>query len=156
MNIDIKTLLPRASQSCIDANPHLNGGSGKQNAPQPILELPRPRQNKTEIEFGLILDAMQRRGEILDYRPFGMKLEWGCDPVTGKPMVYSPDYTVFEDIHLFGKHRTVMATIVKFIEVKGPHIYEKDLIRFKGCRACWPNFQFEMHQKKKGQWTQLF
>ncbi len=60
-------------------------------------------------------------------------------------MRYKPDFVVFiEDMP------------TKLIEVKGGHIFDRDLVRFKGCRAEWKTwFDFEMWQKKAGQWTRL-
>lgn len=110
-------------------------------------KLPKPRQNKTEAEYGLILEAMKRRGDIVDYKPFGMRLEWGADPETGKPMVYSPDFTVWEYPNQVWEPY--------FVEVKGNYIFPKDLIRFKGCRAEWPMFRFELHQKTAEGWRRL-
>lgn len=107
---------------------------------------PKPRQNKTELAFGLILEAQKQRREIIEYKPFGIRLEWGAHPETGKPQVYSPDFTVWE----------TGAAFLRLIEVKGPHIWQKDRIRFRGCRAEWGMwFQFEMWQKKAGQWKRL-
>ena len=117
-------------------------------APVPV-KVPKPRQNATEREFGLILEAMKRKGEILDYRPFGIKLEWGADPVTGKPMLYSPDYTVWSCRY------TIKDPPDTIIEVKGGYIHPQDWIRFKGCRAEWPMFRFELHQKTAEGWRQL-
>ncbi len=117
-------------------------------APEPV-KVPKPRQNKTEAEFGLILEAMKRRGEILDYRPFGIKLEWGADPVTGKPMVYSGDFTVLTDQSFHPS--------IRIVEVKGGYIHPQDLIRFKGCRSYWGDwFEFELWQKSEGEWRRLF
>jgi hypothetical protein len=107
----------------------------------------KPRQNATEREYGLILEAMKQRGDIVDYKPFGMRLEWGADPETGKPMVYSPDFTVWEYPNQIWEPY--------FVEVKGGYIFPKDLIRFKGCRAEWPMFRFELHQKREGCWARL-
>jgi hypothetical protein len=109
--------------------------------------VPKERQNKTEKAFGLILEARKRRGEVIEYKPFGIRLEWGAHPDTGKPQVYSPDYTVWE----------VAAVFLKVVECKGPHIFPKDLIRFRGCRAEWGMwFRFEMWQKDKaGVWRRI-
>jgi hypothetical protein len=117
--------------------------------PQPA-KVPKPRQNKTEQEYGLILEAMKRRGEILDYRPFGIKLEWGADPATGKPMVYSPDFIVFYPPDLPSPFPSVV-----IVEVKGGYIHPQDWIRFKGCRAEWPNFLFQLYQKTSEGWRRL-
>lgn len=125
----------------------IKGPLSSQEVKEPV-KLPKPRQNATERAYGLILEAMKRRGEIVDYRPFGIKLEWGADPETGKPMVYSPDFFV-------EKHRPHEDWENVLIEVKGPHIYPQDWIRFKGCRAEWPMFRFELHQKTKEGWKRL-
>jgi hypothetical protein len=115
------------------------------------VKLPKPRQNTTEAEYGRILEAMKRRGEIMNYRPFGIRLEWGADPATGKPMVYSPDFF----IELFYTNADDAWLPVILVEVKGPHIYPQDWIRFKGCRAEWPMFRFELHQKTKEGWRHV-
>lgn len=135
----------RMSAADVQAHQERHGFAVKRpKAPDPV-KLPKPRQNATEREYGLILRAMVERGEIAGYRPFGMKLEWGADPVTGKPMTYSPDFTVFQ---LFGDS-------IRLIEVKGGYIHPQDWIRFKGCRAEWPMFRFELHQKANGEWRRL-
>ncbi len=125
-------------------------------APEPV-KVPKPRQNSTEREYGLILEAMKRRGEILDYRPFGIKLEWGADPVTGKPMVYSPDFFVIRARYGNGALQESPLLGITLIETKNAYIYPKDLIRFKGCRAEWGDkFEFELWQKSEGEWRKLF
>lgn len=116
---------------------------GSPHPPRPV----KPRQNATEREYGLILEAMKRRGEILDYRPFGIKLEWGADPQSGKPMVYSPDFIVWGMV--------AKLPTITLIEVKGSYIRPQDWIRFKGCRAEWPMFRFELHQKTSEGWRKL-
>jgi hypothetical protein len=131
-----------------------------------VAKVPKPRQNKTEAEYGLILEAMKRRGDIVDYRPFGIRLEWGCDPVTGKPMVYSPDFFVMrrqctlqyaglddEPVSAENPVRHLIEGVI--VEVKGGYIHPQDWIRFKGCRAEWPMFRFELHQKTKEGWRRL-
>ena len=96
------------------------------------------QMNVTEREFSLLLDAQKLRREILDWRFEGVRLRWGdC-------MVYKPDFTV-------------RAVRIRLIEVKGAHIRDRDIVRFKGCRAEWKDwFDFELHQKdERGQWTRL-
>jgi hypothetical protein len=98
-----------------------------------------PKMNKTEAEYGRILEAMKSRGEIDHYAYEGVTLSWGDG------MRYKPDFAVFKE----GRPPTL-------IEVKGGHIWSRDLVRFKGCRAEWKRwFVFEMHQKRKGQWLRL-
>lgn len=48
-----------------------------------------------------------------------------------------------------------MLNAVTMIEVKGAHIYERDLVRFKGARADWPEFSFEMWQWARGEWSKI-
>lgn len=119
--------------------------------PQVVVEdkpIPKPRMNKTETEFSMMLEAQKRRGEILEWRFEGITLAWGCDPVTGKPMRYTPDFYVVQS-PIGGKMPIIL------METKGPFIRQKDLIRFKGCRSDWPMFRFEMHQKTKEGWSKL-
>jgi hypothetical protein len=97
-----------------------------------------PRQpNKTEQRFLDRCEAMKRRGEIDSYRFEGMRLKWGdC-------MFYKPDMVIFTGAK------------ITLIEIKGPHIKGKDAIRFKGCRAEWPEFEFEMWQEVKREWKRI-
>jgi hypothetical protein len=102
---------------------------------------------RPEREYGLILEAQKRAGEIIDYLYEGIRLKWGVDPETGEAMWYKPDFVVMPVFDL-GR--------MKLVEVKGPWINPRDMVRFKGCRAAWPLLQFEMHQRDKdGRWTQL-
>lgn len=109
----------------------------------PVVQTPKARSrepNKTESEYGLILEAQKRRGDIIDYFYEGLSLSWGDG------MRYKPDWVI-----------VVEDAPIKLIEVKGGYIFPKDLIRFKGCRAHWKQwFDFEMHQKKEGSWVRLF
>lgn len=122
--------------------------------PQVVVEdkpaIPKPRMNKTETEFSHMLEAQKRRGEILEWRYEGISLAWGCDPATGKPMRYTPDFYVLDNFTL-----SESTQITRIIEVKGPYIYPQDLIRFKGCRSDWPMFRFELHQKTKKGWNKI-
>ncbi len=143
----IQYLFPRASADTVAANPHLSAistPSGKQNAVQPILGVPqakRGRMNKTEASFAMRLEAQKRNGEIRDYLFHPMSLPWAG-------MRYSPDFMVTPNSGLEKR---------RMIEVKGPHIHyrQQAVARFKGCRAYWPEFQFECWQKKKTGWEQI-
>lgn len=122
--------------------------------------LPKPvKMTRPEREYGLILEAMKRRGDIVDYRFQGMSLAWGADPATGRLMRYKCDWLVITcaDLGVGSKDDGGWIPIlpVKLIEVKGAHIWPKDMIRFKGCRSEWTIFEFELHQLKGGQWTQI-
>lgn len=102
----------------------------------------RAAMNKTEAEYALILEAMKRKGEILRYEYEGITLRWA-------DMKYTPDFVVFLN--------NAVAAIngLKLIEIKGAHIWDRDLVRFKGARAYWPEFAFEMWQRKVGTWTRI-
>jgi hypothetical protein len=106
---------------------------------------PKSRLNKTETDFSNRLEAQKRAGEINEWRFGSIKLAWGEDPETGKPMFYTADFSVWKDA----------GPDVLFIEVKNNYIHPKDWIRFKGARARWPRYHFELHQKREGQWTRL-
>lgn len=101
--------------------------------------------NKTEAEYGRILEAMKQRGEIIRYEYEGITFRW-------LDMRYTPDWFVVDD----RLNTQPYFYQFKAIEVKGAHIFDRDIVRFKGARAMWPEIQFEMHQKKEGVWTRLF
>lgn len=114
------------------------------------IEIPRDRMNKTEREYSLILEAQARKGEILKWKFEGISLSWGADPETGKPMWYTPDFLI-----VLVLDTPIASAKFELHEIKGAHIRDRDLVRFKGCRAEWPMFHFEMHQKKAGTWTRI-
>ncbi len=100
----------------------------------------RREPNKTEAEYGRILEALKTRGEIRDYKYEGLTLHWGGG------MRYTPDWVTR------GYHGQIT-----LIEIKGPHVWSRDLVRFKGCRAEWEpfGFHFQMQQKTKGEWRRI-
>jgi hypothetical protein len=125
---------------------------------------------RPERDFSLILEAQKRAGEIARCEFEGIRLKWGVDPDTGAAMWYKPDFlvvvlptlnvqngeTIVDAINKHGMAEERFSTGIKVIEVKGPWISERDLVRFKGCRAAWPEFDFEMHQRdREGQWTRI-
>lgn len=104
--------------------------------------------NKTEAAFGLILEAGKQRGDndVMSYKYEALTLRWGEDEKTGKIMRYTPDWVV----RRFGPGNT------RVIEVKGGHIWSRDLVRFRGVRAEWQwLFDFELWQKKGGEWRRI-
>jgi hypothetical protein len=132
-------MFPNASQSTVAANPAL----------VPTVALPltkRGKMNKTEAEFALRLEAQKRNGDILRYEYEGITLRWA-------DMRYTPDFVVFTTQ---APTYSFKAFEIKLIEVKGPHIWDRDTVRFKGARAFWPEFAFEMWQKTKSGWKQKF
>jgi hypothetical protein len=101
---------------------------------------PKPRaMNKTERRFADMLDARKRSGEILHWVYEGIRLKWGGS------MHYTGDFVVFNG--------NDCPTIY---EVKGAHIRDRDIVRFKGARNEWPQFPMEMWQWKEGKWTQKY
>jgi hypothetical protein len=94
--------------------------------------------NATESEFARILAAMRARGDIIRAEYEGLTLRWSG-------MRYTPDFVVFG-----------LSEKITLIEIKGAHIWDRDLVRFKGARAYWPEFDFEMHQKREGAWKRLY
>ncbi len=113
----------------------------------------RRKQTKTEAEYGLILESKKRKGLIDDYEFEGMTLKWGG-------LRYTPDYVVSKTIPIecesCGKTHTRLQTYIRLIEIKGGHIWEDSIVKFKAARARWPQFVFEMMQKKGGQWQRIY
>jgi hypothetical protein len=95
--------------------------------------------NQTEARFAAILDARKTTGEVISWRYEGIRLKWGGD------MHYTGDFIAF----------LTCSAKPTIYEVKGAHIYDRDLVRFKGCRAEWPEFAFEMWQWKNKTWTRI-
>lgn len=129
-------------------------GVGQSESVVPTVTL-IPKLRKMTIpekEMELMLKVQLQEGKLLEVRPFGIRLAWGMDPETGKQMIYTPDFYV-----LMAEFRqNPYVSDQKVIEVKGPHIWPKDLIRFRGCRAEWPRFRFELHQRdREGRWNRL-
>lgn len=141
---EIRARFPGASKSVLDANQPAKVVPGAVEC-APVLKVlrRRKRMNKTETAYSRILDALKSRGEIDAYSFEGISLRWGGTE-KDTPMIYTPDFVVNER----GK--------VRFIEIKGGHIFDRDIVRFKGCRAEWAWLgSFEMHQLKKGEWKQI-
>lgn len=120
-------------------------------------EIKRRKMTTPEIEMELMLEFQKSAGQIKDFKYEGMSLAWGYDPKTKRPMRYKPDFVVtVQHSYEHQDDGIKMEWVqVKFIEVKGARIWPQDLIRFKGCRAEWPQFEFELWKLEKHQWTQL-
>ena len=152
-------IFPRASKAFHEANPHLKGsmendlelgrGPTSKNDVQPIVARSNAKRgvmNKTESEFSFILEGQKKAGEILRYEFEGITLRWA-------DMRYTPDFVVFNTLLAFDERLDARLTL---IEVKGAHIWSRDIVRFKGARAYWPEFAFEMWQKTKSGWNRKF
>ena len=131
-----------------DAEDFVERGRKAQAVVDKLLRAAR-QPNQTEAEFGRILAAQKSRHEIVHYEFEGIRLKWGVDQKTGEAMWYKPDWVVVvaESSDALAKFRC--------IEVKGARIWDRDIVRFKGCRAAWPQFDFQFWQKKRNIWTRL-
>lgn len=105
--------------------------------------------NKTEAEYSLILEAMKRKGEILDWKFEGIKLK------IGEGCFYTPDFMVTEQTDSTYRDGCEFITRVKFIEVKG---FLRDDARVKFLAAQeqhkWASFEMWRRDRKTG-WTQI-
>ena len=147
MKPTLASIFPNASQSTIEANQQLSCPSDPRIGPNDILSAPRAKRgvmNKTESEFALMLEAQKRAGEILRYEYEGITLRWA-------DMRYTPDFVVIGNCYESG-----YPVNMRLIEVKGGRIWGRDIVRFKGARAYWPEFAFEMYQKTKQGWKRKF
>ncbi len=151
MNIDIKTLFPKASRSFIEANyqpcPPFNI---QENDVQPFVATLRTRMNKTEQAFSLILEALKRRDEITRWEFQGITLRWECGD---QILRYTPDFIVFDSWETESKG-------IRLIEVKGayskmPGYLERAVERFRHAKTYWPQFTFELHRKTKDGWRKI-
>lgn len=157
MKSTLISLFPNASASTVAANPQLSGTithSHDKNAVQvkpwrSAISLHGRSMNKTESEFALMLEAQKRSGEILRYEFEGITLRWA-------DMRYTPDFVVFTNAYAPDASGDPAAHWISLIEVKGGHIWDRDIVRFKGARAYWPEFAFEIWQKTKQGWRRKF
>ena len=125
------------SKDCADLNPHIGRSRTRVGL--------RCGMNKTESEFALRLEAQKRAGEILRYEFEGITLRFAN-------VKYTPDFVVFYP------NPVPRFFPMKFIEVKGPFIKgnrERAVERFRHAKTYWPEFTFEMWQKKDGSWDQI-
>ncbi len=145
----ISEIFPRASKDTIAANPSLVVKARTR------VGLRRGIMNAVEREYWEILQEQKRKGEILRAEFEGITLRWF-------DMRYTPDFVVIvtnptlDRLHTLA-HEHARHSHIKFIEIKGAHIHysQQAMARFKGARGFWPEFTFEMMQKKNGVWTQL-
>ncbi len=131
------------SKDCAALNPNILGRSRTR------VGL-RCGMNKTEAEFALQLEAQKRAGEILRYEFEGVTLRFAN-------VKYTPDFVVFGYVGDI-ESGYVVVPFIKLIEVKGPFIKgnrERAVERFRHAKTYWPEFTFEMWQKKDGSWSQI-
>ncbi len=134
------------SQSTVDVNPQLADKTQLQGRSRTRVGL-RCGMNKTEAEFAFILEASRRRDEILRWEFEGITLRFAN-------VRYTPDFVIFDNREKWQSPYTR----IRFIEVKGPYIKgnrERAVERYRHAKTYWPEFSFEMWQKKDGQWSQI-
>lgn len=97
--------------------------------------------NKTETAFAARLEALKRAGEIIRWDREGITLRWPDG------MTYSADFAVIRPSE-FG-------ILLVLMETKGAFLRDDSLVKFRAARAYWPEFEFELHQFKRGQWSRI-
>ena len=117
-----------------------------------ITKSNKTNMNKTEAEYALVLEAMKRRGEILRYDYEGITLRW---PVGDEIIKYTPDFLVFRKATAFTDDERILLVEIKGSFRKMPGIYERAVERFRHAQTYWPEFSFEMLQKKLGEWVRI-
>lgn len=138
----IASMFPNASRSLLDANGAVTLPKSAQKVLREKSKTAR-KQTKTEESFGRILEARKLRGEIISYQYEGVTLRWSDGTR------YTPDFLVVMAIADSSHHRIV------FVETKGGHIFPGAKRRFKEARDHCPWADFEMWQRKAGQWIRL-
>lgn len=100
---------------------------------KPRRPKPVKGKTKTEADFEARLKYDHPSLTVL-YEPLKLKIDRTCS--------YTPDFFIPE--------------LLTFYEIKGPHIFEDSVIKFKAARVlhCWA--KFEMWQKNRlGNWRQI-
>lgn len=118
-----------------------NRRAGKHDQPQkekPEARNPRS-MNKTETAWAQRLEIQKRSGEILGYWYEAVKLR------LADRTWYTPDFLVQ---HPDGS--------LEFQEIKGGHIWEDALVKFKVTREQYPMFRWSMWQRTKTQWARIY
>ena len=150
MTKSLQGIFPRASQGFLQ----LNAIEAEQKI-STTVNVERKRRgsmNHTELEYAMILEAQKREFKIIRYEFEGITLRWA-------DMKYTPDFFVV--VAQISQNDGIWADwdefySFKLIEVKGAHIWDRDIVRYKGARADWPEYQFEMWQKTKAGWKQKY
>lgn len=130
--------IQRGGSSCCPPKSEKTSIATTAHATQTPKRLRQAKQpNKTEAAFGRLLEIRLRKDEFarIDYE--GITLRW-------LEMRYTPDWVA----------TTPENTLICF-EVKGPKIWDRDIVRFKGAKAFWPQILFEMWQHTKNGWQRL-
>ena len=103
---------------------------------QALGRLKKGEMNKTEERYAGILDLRKMAGEVVHYWFESIKLRIGDN------CFYEPDYLVL-----------LASGELEVHEVKGGHITEDGLVKFKAAQTMYP-FRFRLMQWKEGEWTE--
>lgn len=141
MNPAIGAMFPRASKDFIDLNKHDLPPGG--DLPRQVIaaagaavSAPKRRtMNQTEQEMERML-KVRFPNDKLRYEPVKLRLGDNC--------TYCPDFMIVR-----------VEAPVLFIEAKGGHIWDDSKVKYAAAKEQYPEFDFEMWQKKKGTWTQI-
>lgn len=98
--------------------------------------------NKTENEFGRILEARVAKGEFagpVRFEAVKLRIAGNC--------YYTPDWMV--------SRPAIKGWETVFFEVKGAHIWDDSKVKFKAAKELHPWASFEMWQKKAGEWKRI-
>ncbi len=109
----------------------------------------RRAMNKTEAAMIPLLEARKQAGEISRYEWEGITLRWPDG------MRYTPDFAVWRNGWMKSDGITAHWQDMLFIETKGAFIEGDALVKFRAARAHWPEFLWEMWQRKKGAWEKV-
>lgn len=137
----VAAMFPRASRSTLEAN-------SLTTTHRDIItdvtghEFPtkKPRQNKTELAFGLILESQKNRGEIVDYRFEGVTIRLADD------CRYTPDFFIIVSLDPLK---------IRFAETKGKHIWDDSKIKWRVAKEQNSWAEWELWQKKGAEWNRL-
>lgn len=100
-----------------------------------LKHIPKIKMNKTEEKFAWFLEAQKRNNEIK---------YWGFEKIKlrlGDNCWYNIDFMIIDN-----------NDVLKLIEIKGGHIWEDSIVKFKTACTLYPFIKFEMHQYKNKQW----
>jgi hypothetical protein len=99
--------------------------------------IPKPEMNKTEIQYAWKLESEKRLGEIKWYGFEKIKLK-----LSSLNCWYNIDFMVIDK-----------EDQVKMIEIKGGHIWDDSIVKFKVACDLYPFIKFSMIQLKNKQWN---
>ena len=100
----------------------------------------RQRMTKVEAEYGMILESMKRRHEIVDWQFEGITFRLADD------CRYTPDFFVIVTLH---------PLLLRFVETKGKHIWDDSKVKFRVAKEKYPWAEWCMWQKKSSGWERV-